>query len=148
MAAGDVAFAGDTLAHMETGNTVAQSGDLADVLVADGLAGLHVLSCPVVPLIDVNVGAADSGLMNLDENFASLGLGNGNLPQLQANTCNGLNNGVHVLFHDRPPIIYHSGAVYLPFNILTVYPAFCKRNMEKTEGKMEGMHKKITAEPV
>ena len=24
----------------------------------------------------------------------------------------------------------------------------CKRNMEKTEGKMEVMHKKITAEPV
>jgi hypothetical protein len=41
--------------------------------------------------------------MNFNENFASLGLGNGNLPQLQANACNGLYDGVHVLFHDRPP---------------------------------------------
>ena len=60
--AGDVAFAGDAVADLEALHLAADLDDLADVLVADGHRHGIVLLRPLVPDVDVHVGAADRGL--------------------------------------------------------------------------------------
>ena len=81
VAAGDMALAADTLANGKAGDTLAQGSDLAHILVADGHTWLDMLGSPIVPLIDVDIGATDGGLMDLDQNFAGTNLGDGDLCQ-------------------------------------------------------------------
>src|SRR5699024_9221519 len=74
-AAGDVAFAADPLAHMEAGDAGTQLGHLAHIFMADDHGGLDVLLGPGVPVIDMYIGAADSGLVDLDQHLAGAGFG-------------------------------------------------------------------------
>ena len=65
VAAGDMTLAGDALADREARDARAKLGDLADILMADDLWGLDVLLRPLVPFVDMDVGAADRGLVDL-----------------------------------------------------------------------------------
>ena len=114
--AGDVALAGDPLAHVQAGDALAQLGDLAHVLMADGHGRvLDVLGGPGVPVVDVNVGAADGGLVDLDQNLARLGFGDGDAAQLQAGAGNGLYDGIHEGLHKESPFDLLWGRVSLLF---------------------------------
>ena len=76
-------------------HTCAQFGDLADVLMADDHGGLDVLRGPFVPVVDVNVRAADRGFVNFNEYLAGARYGYGNLTKLQTDSRCRLDNRVH-----------------------------------------------------
>ena len=97
--AGDMALAGDALADREARDARAKLGDLADILMADDLWGLDVLLRPLVPFVDMDVGAADRGLVDLDENFSGARHRNRHLPQLQSGAGCGFYDGIHQLIH-------------------------------------------------
>ena len=99
VAAGDMALAGDALADREARDACAEFRDLADILMADDLRGLNVLLRPLVPFVNMDVGAADRGLVDLDENFSGARHGDRHLPQLQSGAGCGFYNGIHHLFH-------------------------------------------------
>ena len=65
-----MALAGDALADREARDACAEFRDLADILMADDLRGLNVLLRPLVPFVNMDVGAADRGLVDLDQNFS------------------------------------------------------------------------------
>ena len=67
--------------------------------MADDLRGLDVLLRPLVPFVDMDVGAADRGLVDLDENFSGARHRNRHLPQLQSGAGCGFYDGIHHLFH-------------------------------------------------
>ena len=99
VAAGDMALAGDALADREARDARAELCNLADILMADDLWGLDVLLRPLVPFVDMDVGAADRGLVDLDENFSGARHRNRHLPQLQSGAGCGFYDGIHHLFH-------------------------------------------------
>ena len=61
-------FDADEIADIVAMHIRADRGDLADELMADDRAQLDGLLRPLVPIVDVNIGAADAGLQHLDEN--------------------------------------------------------------------------------
>ena len=99
VAAGDMALAGDALADREARDACAEFRDLADILMADDLRGLNVLLRPLVPFVNMDVGAADRGFVNFDQNFSGARHGNRHLPQFQTGAGCGFYNGIHHLFH-------------------------------------------------
>ena len=99
VAAGDMTLAGDALADRKARDARAKLGDLADILMTDDLWGLDVLLRPLVPFVDMDVGAADRGLVDLDENFSGARHRNRHLPQLQSGAGCGFYNGIHHLIH-------------------------------------------------
>lgn len=66
-AAGDVALAADDVAGGEGVDVGADGDDLAHELVADGERHLDGGLGPLVPLKDMNVGAADAGVVHADQ---------------------------------------------------------------------------------
>src|SRR6185312_6164766 len=75
MTAGDVAFTGDALAHLEALYFAADLRHHAHELVAHGHGHRDGLLCPLVPVVDVDVGAADGGLADLDQQVVVADLG-------------------------------------------------------------------------
>ena len=114
-----MAFAGNTLTDLQTGDTGTHSGHFAHIFMADGHGGLDVQLGPGIPVVDVHVGAADGCLVNLDQDFAGAGDRNGDLPQFQTGACHGLDNGVHKLLHVNSSkyIVLENGVQ----NYLTIY---------------------------
>ena len=95
-----MALAADPLADVEAGDAGAQLRDLAHILMADDLGRLDVLLRPLVPLVDVDVGAADCRLVNFDEHLTGAGPRNRHPPQLQSLRRSRLDDGIHpLLFH-------------------------------------------------
>ena len=84
MAAGDVAFAGDALADLETLHLAADLRHHAHEFVAHGHGHGDGLLRPGVPVVDVDVGAADGGLLDLDEQVVGPDLGFGHVLQPDA----------------------------------------------------------------
>ena len=78
--AGDVALAGDALANVQTRYACAKLRDLADILMADGHGRLDVLLRPRIPVVNVDIRAADGGFVDLDENLSRTRHGNRHLP--------------------------------------------------------------------
>jgi hypothetical protein len=66
-AADDVAFAADDLAGEEVVDVGADLDDFADELMPHGHRHGDGLLGPGIPFVDVQVGAADAGLADLDE---------------------------------------------------------------------------------
>ena len=66
-AADDVPFAADDFAGMKVGHVRADRDDLPDELVADDHRHRDRLPRPVIPFVDVYVGATDAGAVHLDE---------------------------------------------------------------------------------
>jgi hypothetical protein len=69
VAADDVAFGADPLAEFVAGDAGADLHDAADEFVPDHEARLDRALTPLVPLVDVQVGAADGGLFQLDQDL-------------------------------------------------------------------------------
>src|SRR5690606_8213484 len=69
VAADDVAFGRDALADLVAVHCRTERGDAADELVADGQARLDGALAPLVPQVDVQVGTADGGLFQLDQDL-------------------------------------------------------------------------------
>ena len=95
MAAGHVALAGDPLADLEAGDFHAEIGDGADELVAHGHGHRNGALRPVVPVVDVNIGAADRGLSDLDQHVVMADRGLGHLLHPDAGFRLGLDQGFH-----------------------------------------------------
>src|SRR6201997_1823193 len=65
--ANDMALAADDIARVEVVYVGTDLDDLADELMADGHGHGDGLLGPLVPLIDVNVGSADAGVPDADQ---------------------------------------------------------------------------------
>ena len=63
----NVALARDNIAHLKTHDVGAQLDDLAGVLVARRHRGLNRFLRPIVPVVNVHIGATDGGFMDLDQ---------------------------------------------------------------------------------
>ena len=79
VAAGNVAFARHAVAGLDVAHTRAHLLHDAHILVADGHRGLDGLLAPLVPLVDVEVCAADGGFLNLDQYVVHTHFGHGNI---------------------------------------------------------------------
>jgi hypothetical protein len=70
LSAHDVTLGSDDLAGIDGRHSVAQLHDLADELVADDQGWFDGVLRPLVPALDVEVGAADAGAQDADQDFA------------------------------------------------------------------------------
>ena len=68
MAADDVAFTGDALANGQMFDFAAQLFDGADIFVADDHGDGNGFLRPFIPFVNVQIGAADGGFFDLDQN--------------------------------------------------------------------------------
>src|SRR5690606_25430853 len=84
VAAGDVAFAGDAVADLEALDFLADFHDLAYVFVADVHGHGNRARGPVVPFPDVDVGTADGGLPDADQQVVVPDDGLGDIHQFQS----------------------------------------------------------------
>ena len=100
MAAGDVTLAGDPLADLEPDDVGAELLDLAHELVPDDHRHWDGRLRPRVPVVDVQIGAADRGLANADQHLAIAGRRLGNVLDPQP----GLAARLDECFHDTRPI--------------------------------------------
>ena len=75
VAAGDVAFAGDAIADGEAAHFLADGDHLSHILVTDHHGHGYGLLGPLIPVVDVHVGAADGGLADLDQQIVVAELG-------------------------------------------------------------------------
>jgi hypothetical protein len=75
----NVPFAADDVTNMKVMDIVADLDDPADELVADGHWHGNRLLGPRVPLVDMDIGAADAGLEDLDLAIVDPNRGLGNL---------------------------------------------------------------------
>ena len=81
-----------------TCTSVTSAPDLDDVageLVADHEGGLAASARPVVPFVDVHVGAADAGAAHLDEHFVVPDLRAGDVRQLESGSAGRLHESLH-----------------------------------------------------
>src|SRR5690606_17947335 len=77
VAADQVALGGNPLADLVARHARAERGDAADELMADHQAGLDRALAPLVPQVDVQVGAADRRLLHPDQRLVGAGRGDG-----------------------------------------------------------------------
>jgi hypothetical protein len=79
MTTGDMSLTGNTVAHLDVTYTRTYLGYHAHILVTDGHGSLDGLLAPLVPLVDVEVGTTDGGLLDLDKHIVHTHFGHGNL---------------------------------------------------------------------
>ena len=96
-AAHNVALARDNIAHLQTRDVGAELNDFAGVLVTRGHRGLDRFLRPVVPVVDVHIGATDGGFMDLDQYFITGHRRNRDIFQPQTF----LRMFFHQCFHDK-----------------------------------------------
>ena len=84
LAAGDVHLGGDEVAFLHAGDIFADGLDGAAELVAGNERGMNAALRPLVPLIDVQVGAANGRDFDLDQDFVRTECGIGNFADLCA----------------------------------------------------------------
>src|SRR5580693_4301013 len=82
--ADDMAFAGDEVADLEVGDVGADGRKFADELMADDHGNGYGLLGPLVPLINMDIGAADSGAADADEDVVDAVFGLGNVLEPEA----------------------------------------------------------------
>ena len=95
-AADDVALAAHEVARAEVGDVAPDLDDLADELVADDERRLDGPRRPRVPRLDVQVRAADAGLVHPDEDVVDADGRHRDVPKLQARAGGGLHEREHV----------------------------------------------------
>ena len=81
--AGQVAFDGNEVADLPVGHSFSQSRDFAARFVPRHRAKRDVLTAPLVPLPDVQVGATNAGRFGSNEDFAFARRGNGVLDEVK-----------------------------------------------------------------
>jgi hypothetical protein len=94
-AAYDVPFTGDDLAGVEIFDVRTHFDDLADELVADDHRHGNRFLGPRVPVIDVKIGPADSGLFDPDQYVIDTDRGKGDILEFQAATAMMLYQSFH-----------------------------------------------------
>src|ERR1700694_1315030 len=70
LAADDVPFRADDLVRVDVHHVLAQLHDFADELVADHQGWIDGVLRPLVPAVDVKIGAADAGPQDADQHLA------------------------------------------------------------------------------
>ena len=79
-----MAFAADDVAGIEVAYVGADLDDLPDEFVADGHGNGDGFLRPVVPLVDVDIGAADAGVADTDQYIVDADFGFGNFFEPEA----------------------------------------------------------------
>src|SRR5690606_36455482 len=98
----NMAFAIDQIARFETKYICANLGDLPDEFVPDDHGRFDRLLSPVVPIVDVDIRAADRSAFNPDQHIVDPGFGDGNVDQRKADTGLEFGEGAHCFFsHGR-----------------------------------------------
>src|SRR5690606_30784354 len=95
VAADDVALGRDPLPDPVAGHARAEAGDPADELVADHQALRNRALGPFIPEVDVQVGAADGGLLEADQHLVRTRFGHRNLLHPDAAGQLALDQGLH-----------------------------------------------------
>src|ERR1700733_11407423 len=95
--AGHMAFAGDEVADLEVGDVGADGGDFSDEFMADGHGDGDGLLSPLVPLINVDIGAADACAANADEDVVDAIVGLGYILEPEAALGAGLDECSHCI---------------------------------------------------
>ncbi len=100
LAAGHVHLGGDEVARLHAGHFVAHGFDGAAELVAGNERRMNAALRPLVPLVNVQVGAADGGHLDLDQDVGAAELRLGNFADFRARRGLRLNNGKHGIRHE------------------------------------------------
>ena len=95
-AADDVALARDEVARPEVGDVGPDLDDLTDELVADDERRLDRAGRPRVPRLDVEVGPADAGLVDPDQDVVDADDRDRHVAQVEARAWAGLDQGEHL----------------------------------------------------
>ena len=90
-----VAFARHALPNLKASDVGAEFGDLARIFVADRHRRRDRLLRPLVPIEDMDVGAADAGLVHLHQHVVGADLRNRLLREPQARLRLLLDEGAH-----------------------------------------------------
>ena len=90
-----MAFARHALADLEAPHVGAERGDLTRIFVADGHRRRDRLLRPLVPVEDMDVGAADAGLVHFDQHVVGADLGDRLLFEPEAGLRLFLDEGAH-----------------------------------------------------
>jgi hypothetical protein len=96
--ADDVPFGRDQVAHGQQARRLGVLPELDDFpaeLVADNDRGTEPVAGPGVPFPDMEIGAADAGVMHLDEDFVGAAGRGGNLPQFHPGAGGCLDQRAH-----------------------------------------------------
>ena len=105
--AGDVTLTGYDVANLEALNAGTNLYDFTDIFVTSGLTNSDSVLCPLVPLVDVNVGTADCGFMDFDLDVIGANLWNFDPFEGKSRS--------RVLFYKSPHFVVVHGN--LPFDI-------------------------------
>ena len=97
LAAGHVHLGGDEVAFLDAGNFLAHGFDDAAELVPGNERRMNAALRPLVPLINMQVGAADGGHLDLDQNVGRSELRFGNFANLRARRGLRLYNSKHCI---------------------------------------------------
>src|ERR1035441_6100749 len=100
LAARHVHFGGDEVARLDAGDFVAHGFDRAAELVAGNQRWMNAALRPLVPLVNVEVGAADGRHLDLDQYVGQAELRLGNFADFYARRRRGLNDGKHGIRHE------------------------------------------------
>jgi hypothetical protein len=105
VAADDMALARDPLAQPVLGHRAPEIGDLAHELVADHHRNRHRSARPLVPVVDMHVGAADRALANPDQHVVGTDLGHRHLLHPDARLGSRLDQRLHQVRHSVLPCL-------------------------------------------
>ena len=126
----DVALAGDHIADLQVGDVVAEGGHGPHELVPDGHGDRDDLLGPRVPVPNVDVGAADRRLVDLDQDVVDPDAGDRDLIQPQPRLPLLLHQGLHGLLHVSPSC---RAASYAPHSFLTSANISTAKSISSTE---------------
>jgi hypothetical protein len=119
----DVAFGTDDVAGVEVLHVRADLDDFTDELMADSHGDGNGLLRPGVPLVDVQVGAADAGLVDANEDVVDGDGRDGHVLQPQARFLLRLHecfHGLHALA-SRPKVLQYAGRLFDILNQIIRY---------------------------
>ena len=100
LAAGHVHLGGDEIAFLHAGDLVADGLHRAAELVSGNERRMNAALRPLVPVVNVQVGAADGGDLDLDQDVGAAELRFGNFADLGARRGLRLYNGKHGIRHE------------------------------------------------
>jgi len=78
---------GHAIAFVDVSNQLAHACDVTRELVADGEGRAATVLRPLVPVVDVHVGAAHAGATHANQHFVVADLGDGNVAHRESGTC-------------------------------------------------------------
>ncbi len=100
LAARDVHFSGDEVAFLDAGHFVADGLDRAAEFVTGNQGRMNAALRPLVPLINMQIGAADGRRLDFDQHIGRAILRYRNFADFCARRGRGLNNSKHSIRHE------------------------------------------------